>query len=91
MYPSTDTLIFSKNLTFPLEMDSLSKILIKFGKNLAELRKAKKLSTREFADAADISHSSVIRLESGLTNPSLTTLLKLSAALETDLNTLGNL
>ena len=71
-------------------MDSSAKILVKFGKHLSELRKAKKLSTREFADAADISHSSVIRLEAGLTNPSLTTLLKVSAALETDLNTLGH-
>jgi transcriptional regulator with XRE-family HTH domain len=71
-------------------MDTSTKILVRFGKKLAELRKAKKYSTREFADVADISHSSVIRLEAGLTNPSLTTLLKLSAALQTDLNTLGD-
>jgi transcriptional regulator with XRE-family HTH domain len=71
-------------------MDASAKILSRFGKKLAELRKAKKYSTREFADVADISHSSVIRLEAGLTNPSLTTLLKLSIALETDLNTLGD-
>jgi len=71
-------------------MDASAKILVRFGKKLAELRKAKKYSTREFADVADISHSSVIRLEAGLTNPSLTTLLKISLALETDLNTLGN-
>jgi transcriptional regulator with XRE-family HTH domain len=72
-------------------MDNSAKILAKFGENLQELRKAKNFSTREFADAAEISHSSVIRLEAGLTNPSLTTLLKLSHALQTDLNTLGGL
>jgi DNA-binding XRE family transcriptional regulator len=91
MYPSTDTLIFFKSLTFPPEMDSSEKILVRFGKKLEELRKAKKYSTREFADIADISHSSVIRLEAGLTNPSLITLLKLSMALEVDLNTFGDL
>jgi len=55
---------------------------------LQELRKAKGLSTRDFADAANISHSSVGRLEAGLTNPTLTTLLKLADALKVDMNTL---
>lgn len=59
-----------------------------FGKNLKKLREAKKLSTREFAYTADISHSSVGRLENGLSNPSATTLLKLAEALGTDFNTL---
>ena len=60
-----------------------------FGKNLQRLRKAKDLSTRDFADIADISHSSVGRLEAGLSNPTLTTLVKLAKALDVDLNTLG--
>lgn len=64
------------------------KILKDFGKNLEKLRRAKKLSTREFAYLADISHSSVGRLEAGETNPSMTTLLKLAEALTVDLNTL---
>jgi len=65
------------------------KYLKEFGKNLQRLRKAKGLSTREFADSAEISHSSVGRLEAGLTNPTLTTLIKLAKALDVDLNTLG--
>ncbi len=64
------------------------KFLKEFGKNLRKLREAKGLSTRQFAYEADISHSSVGRLEAGLSNPSLTTLLKIANALEIDLNKL---
>jgi transcriptional regulator with XRE-family HTH domain len=71
-------------------MDSKSdKILVDFGKNLQKLRKARKLSTREFAYAAEISHSSVGRLEKGESNPTLTTLLKIADALDVDINTLA--
>lgn len=65
------------------------KFLKEFGKNLQKLREAKGLSTRQFAYEAEISHSSVGRLESGLSNPTLTTLMKIADALEVDLNTLG--
>ena len=67
------------------------KILKDFGENLQQLRKAKGFSTREFAYEADISHSSVGRLEEGLSNPTLTTLVKLAEALEVDLNELSSL
>ena len=69
-------------------MASTDKTLLNFGNNLQELRKARGLSTRDFADAANISHSSVGRLEAGLTNPTLTTLIKLADALKVDMNTL---
>ena len=62
------------------------KILKEFGRNLKSLREAKGYTTREFADLAEISHSSVGRLEGGLTNPTLTTLIKLSDALGVDFN-----
>lgn len=65
------------------------KFLKEFGKNLQKLREAKGLSTRQFAYEAEISHSSVGRLEAGLSNPTLTTLIKIADALEVDLNTLG--
>ncbi|WP_109696614.1 helix-turn-helix domain-containing protein [Chitinophaga deserti] len=64
------------------------KFLIEFGARLQKLRIAKKLSTREFAYKAEISHSSVGRLEAGETNPTLTTLIKLAEALEVDMNML---
>jgi transcriptional regulator with XRE-family HTH domain len=64
------------------------KILKEFGDNLQQLRKAKGFSTREFAYEADISHSSVGRLEAGLSNPTLTTLIKIAEVLEVDLSQL---
>jgi len=65
------------------------KFLKEFGKNLQKLREAKGLSTRQFAYEAEISHSSVGRLEAGLSNPTLTTLIKIADALDVDLNVLG--
>lgn len=65
------------------------KFLKEFGKNLQKLREAKGLSTRQFAYEAEISHSSVGRLEGGLSNPTLTTLTKIAEALDVDLNKLG--
>jgi transcriptional regulator with XRE-family HTH domain len=65
------------------------KFLKEFGKNLQKLREARGLSTRQFAYEAEISHSSVGRLEAGLSNPTLTTLIKIADALEVDLNRLG--
>jgi len=64
------------------------KFLKEFGKHLQKLREAKGLTTRQFAYEADISHSSVGRLEAGLSNPTLTTLIKIADALEIDLNIL---
>jgi transcriptional regulator with XRE-family HTH domain len=64
------------------------KILKEFGQNLQRLRIEKGFSTRKFADEADISHSSLGRLEAGESNPTLTTLLKLGEALGVDLNRL---
>lgn len=64
------------------------KFLKEFGKHLQKLREEKGLSTRQFAYEAEISHSSVGRLEAGLSNPTMTTLIKISEALNVDLNTL---
>lgn len=90
MYPSTGTIFFMDCLNFPCYMGSKNeKFLKEFGKNLQKLREAKGLSTRQFAYEAEISHSSVGRLEAGLSNPTLTTLIKIADALGVDLNTLG--
>ena len=64
--------------------------LKEFGKNLQKLRAARGFSTRQFAYEAEISHSTVGRLEAGLSNPTMTTLIKLAEALGADLNTLVN-
>jgi transcriptional regulator with XRE-family HTH domain len=65
------------------------KMLKDFGKNLQKLRIERGFSTRKFVDEADISKSMLYRLEAGLTNPTLTTLLKLADALQVDLGKLS--
>lgn len=65
------------------------KFLKEFGKNLKKLRLEKGLTTRKFADEADIAHSAVGRLESGLSNPTITTLIRIADALGVDLNKLA--
>lgn len=64
------------------------KILKDFGRKLEKLRKAKKLSIRQFAYEADISVSYVQKLEAGISNPSYTSLLKIADALGVTLNDL---
>ena len=64
------------------------KILKVFGANLKKLREAKGLTTREFADIAEIAYSQVWTLESGQGDPSLTTLLAIARALEVSLDKL---
>ncbi len=64
------------------------KALKELGKNIKKLRIAKGMSTRQFAYEADIAHSAVTALEAGLQNPTYLTLLRISEALEIDLNAL---
>ncbi len=64
------------------------RILKAFGKKLKKLRKERNLSTREFADIAEIAHSQVWVLETGRGDPGLTTLLAIAEALNVSLNDL---
>jgi len=72
-------------------MDALQEeeILKEFGKKLQKLRKANRLSIRNFAYAAELSVSYVQKLEAGTSNPSYTTLLKIKNALNLELNDLA--
>lgn len=81
---------FSFPPNFPLEMKNNrdDKILKAFGKKLQKLRKEKNLSTRKFADTAEIATSQVWVLETGQGDPSLTTLLAIAKALDVSLNDL---
>ncbi len=64
------------------------KTLKAFGQHLKNLRQVKGLTTREFADLADVAYSQVWTLESGRGDPSLTTLLALARGLEIDVEEL---
>ena len=58
------------------------KVLKKFGENLRKLRKDKGLSLREMSYACSIDNSKIAKIEKGMINITLTTLLQLSLALE---------
>lgn len=58
-------------------------------KNLAKLRKEKKLTQEALARKADISYHTLIKLESGgIKNPKIETVIKLADALAVDINKL---
>ena len=62
-----------------------------FGKKLRQIRVSKGLTTRQFADLAEIAYSQVWVLENGKGNPSLTTLLTIAKVLKVSLDELVNL
>lgn len=57
------------------------KVLRKFGLHLAELRKQKNLSLREMSYACNIDNSKIAKIEKGMVNITLTTILELSNGL----------
>ena len=63
-------------------------VLRNFGENLKRIRESKGLTTRQFADLAEIAYSQVWVLESGKGDPSLTTLLTIAKTLEVTLDVL---
>lgn len=72
----------STELTSQMAKHRNEQALKAFGENLKKLREAKGLTTREFADMAEIAYSQVWRLESGQGDPTLSTLLAISKALD---------
>ena len=58
------------------------KALKKFGENLRKLRNEKGFSLREMSYACSIDNSKIAKIEKGLINITLTTLLQLAVALE---------
>jgi len=64
-------------------MDSLREILIikEFGKNLKKVRKGKGLSLRKLAHLADMNYGNIHKIEKGLINPQISTVILLAEAL----------
>jgi transcriptional regulator with XRE-family HTH domain len=56
--------------------------LIKFGNHVRALRTARKMTLEQVAFAADVELSQIYRIEKGKINPTLTTLIALSIALQ---------
>ncbi|KZZ37314.1 MULTISPECIES: helix-turn-helix domain-containing protein [unclassified Oleiphilus] len=63
-------------------MPEANEELIQFGRNLARLRKDKKITQEELAYLADIDRSYISGIESGHRNVALLNILKLARALE---------
>ena len=66
-------------------MDTLQ---TRFGENLRTARQRSDLSMAELGRLAGLSHSEVSRLEAGIREPRLATVLALARALDTDVNDL---
>lgn len=80
--------MISAHLADTMSNNRNEEILKAFGENLKKLREAKGLTTRQFADLADIAYSQVWTLETGLGDPSLTTLLAIARTLDVPLEAL---
>jgi len=63
----------------PLDIDSFK---TRIGNNVKTMRRKKGYSVRKFALLADMEHHQILALEKGATDIRLSTLLKLSNALE---------
>lgn len=59
--------------------------LQKLGTSIVALRKARGINQRELSDKLDMDDGSLRRIESGRTNPTITTLRKIAQALDADL------
>lgn len=75
------------HLTLSLEKNVMitagdKKALKEFGENLRKLRKDKGLSLREMSYACSIDNSKIAKIEKGMINITLTTLLQLAVALD---------
>ncbi len=64
------------------------KIAEKFGRRLKELRTQKKLTQEDIAYKAEVTVYYISKIERGLANPSLETLVKIASALNTNLSDL---
>jgi transcriptional regulator with XRE-family HTH domain len=62
-----------------------------FGQRLASLRKERGYSTREFAKAIGIAHSSLFRFETGAQLPNLSIMLDIAAFFNVSLDYLAGL
>lgn len=71
----------------PLTPDE-RKYLEKLGNHIVDIRNEKGIKQKELSDLLDMDDGSLRRIESGRTNPTTTTLLSLSKALNIDMSEL---
>jgi transcriptional regulator with XRE-family HTH domain len=79
MYAYYDFYFF---LEFPFVNNTRDKDLLKeFGQNFRRVRKAKKFTQKNLAFEADVEVSQIYRIENGIINPTVTTILLLAEAM----------
>ena len=64
------------------------KLKIRLGKRIKELREKNELTQLDIASSCDFEKTSISRIEAGRTNPTITTLYKISIALGVELKEL---
>lgn len=65
-----------------------NEFLIQLGKNIVKLREGQKIKQIDLANMLDIDDSSLRRIESGRTNPTIITLKKIADSLKVKLSDL---
>jgi len=70
------------------EISNPSSVLMVIGMKIRKLREQKNISQQDLAAACNFEKSNMCRIESGRTNLTIKTLLKIASALEVDLITL---
>ena len=77
---------FKKELKLPKEELLLAKVKLELSELIYDLRKSKKMSQKELADAIGVSQPYIAKIEDGEENMSIETIVKLLVALKTCLN-----
>lgn len=65
-----------------------SELALAFGQHIKKLRLGKGYSMRGFADKADIEYTQIVKIEKGISAPTITTIYKLSEALDVQMKEL---
>jgi len=63
-----------------------NEFLTSLGSRIREIRKRKKITQEELSNLCKFEKANLSRIETGLTNPTVLTLFKMSKALEVDLS-----
>ncbi len=76
-------MILPSNYEINMDKESGDAILLQLGQKIREIRNSKKLSLRAVAQRCDLDHSDIGKIEKGLKNCQLLTLVELAKGLDT--------
>src|SRR3989304_5915574 len=73
-----------------LERNMVEQLVINVGRRIRELREQRGLTLRQLSEKADVSPSTIQKIEKNLISPSLGTVLRIAKGLETTIESLLN-